>query len=135
MVTALARHLFVFRLAVETLMEEYRANLISNHLHDLAAGHFARLMRAARSSKMRQLSAPNQLMLCDSSARVLSRGLGGLVLKWCDGFSLALVNPATVSSRLRIQLQKELLPILGRRVSSTRPPACRSLSELRPWDV
>jgi arginyl-tRNA synthetase len=74
---ALAKHLLNFGMTLAAVVEEYRPNFLCNYLYELA-GHFARFYENCPVLQSEPGLRERRLMLCDLTARVLTRGLGAL---------------------------------------------------------
>jgi arginyl-tRNA synthetase len=71
---ALAKHLLIFGLTLEAVVEDYRPNFLCNYLYDLA-GHFARFYEHCPVLKANEPERGTRLSLCDLTGRVLKQGL------------------------------------------------------------
>ncbi len=70
----LAKHLLIFGLTLEAVVEDYRPNFLCNYLYDLA-GHFARFYERCPVLKASEPERTTRLLLCDLTGRVLKQGL------------------------------------------------------------
>jgi len=73
----LAKHLLIFGLTLEAVVEDYRPNFLCNYLYDLA-GHFARFYEHCPVLKASEPERATRLLLCDLTGRVLKQGLAVL---------------------------------------------------------
>ena len=71
---ALAKHLLLFGLTLEAVVEDYRPNFLCNYLYDLA-GRFARFYENCPVLKADEPERATRLLLCELTARVLKQGL------------------------------------------------------------
>lgn len=80
---ALAKHLLVFGMVLEAVVEEYRPNFLCNYLYDLA-GRFTAFYEACPVLKAEPIQRESRLLLCDLAARVLTQGLEALGIQTLD---------------------------------------------------
>jgi len=72
---ALAKKLAQFGEVVPQILDDYRPNLLANYLYELAAA-FHSFFEQCPVLKSEGATRATRLLLCDTAARVLSRGLG-----------------------------------------------------------
>jgi len=70
----LSKHLLNLGLVLEAVAAEYRPNLLSNYLYELA-GHFTAFFENCPVLRSEPAQRASRLMLCDLTARVLKQGL------------------------------------------------------------
>ena len=80
---ALAKHLLAFGLALESVAEECRPNLLCNYLYDLS-GLFSQFWQSCPVLKAEEPQRASRLALCDLVSRVLKTGLEALGLETTD---------------------------------------------------
>ena len=80
---ALAKHLLIFGLTLESVAEEYRPNFLCNYLYELA-GKFTAFYENCPVLKAEDTTRASRLTLCDLTARVLKQGLGTLGIETAE---------------------------------------------------
>ena len=80
---ALAKHLLVFGLTLETVSEEYRPNFLCNYLYELA-GKFTAFYENCPVLKADDSTRASRLALCDLTAKVMKQGLSVLGIETLD---------------------------------------------------